>query len=67
MNKINKGDIVTLKSGGPDMVVEGINAESGDITCSWFMQNGILQRQPFFPGALVVKQNYVEEKTFGYN
>lgn len=39
-NKFNAGDIVVLKSGGPDMTVERVNENFGGepttYTCSWF-------------------------------
>lgn len=38
-DKFNAGDIVVLKSGGPDMTVEKVNESYNDAstyTCSWF-------------------------------
>lgn len=32
----NKGDIVRLKSGGPDMTVDGTNQENEIVNCKWF-------------------------------
>lgn len=42
------GDVVSLKSGGPRMTVEGISEEDGVVTvhCSWF---ALLSRDPAFP------------------
>lgn len=39
--KFKVGDIVKLKSGGPDMTVEAVdrnfnNEETGSFTCQWF-------------------------------
>lgn len=42
------GDVVRLKSGGPEMTVEAPNKDSNTF-CSWFDGNGINQR--FFPAA----------------
>jgi uncharacterized protein YodC (DUF2158 family) len=39
------GEVVVLKSGGPDMTVER-DAGHGDIWCSWFV-NGEYMRQVF--------------------
>ena len=36
---MNEGDIVKLKSGGPDMVVHKI-VESAGVWCRWFDSNG---------------------------
>ena len=40
--KIKKGDVVRLKSGGPEMTVDDID-EDGTATCMWFL-NGEPQR-----------------------
>lgn len=31
------GDIVMLKSGGPDMTVIHIDRQGGDVWCTWFV------------------------------
>jgi uncharacterized protein YodC (DUF2158 family) len=59
-NEIKPGDVVTLKSGGPEMTVErtsdgGIGLQAV-IECSWFA-GGQLKRNTFSKGALaIVKQ-----------
>ena len=45
----NVGDIVRLKSGGPNMTVD--NASSSRIICTWF-EGEILHSQDFDQGAL---------------
>jgi uncharacterized protein YodC (DUF2158 family) len=35
MEKFKKGDVVRLKSGGPDMTVQDLN--ESEVTCVWFM------------------------------
>ena len=42
------GDVVRLKSGGPDMTVEICNDDQ-EACCSWFDASGFSQR--FFPAA----------------
>lgn len=46
MEKLKKGDIVKLISGGPEMVVEEVG-ENGEVNCQWFsgskLQDGIIQ------------------------
>jgi uncharacterized protein YodC (DUF2158 family) len=40
MNAFRAGDVVCLKSGGPDMTVERVETTTGDaaITCVWFVE-----------------------------
>ena len=33
------GDVVRLKSGGPDMTVEATDAKSADVVCTWLAEN----------------------------
>lgn len=39
---INKGDVVWLKSGGPEMTVHAID-EEGNCLCLWFRHGDILR------------------------
>jgi uncharacterized protein YodC (DUF2158 family) len=40
MNTFKSGDVVCLRSGGPDMTVERIEATTSDVTiiCVWFVE-----------------------------
>jgi uncharacterized protein YodC (DUF2158 family) len=49
-NEIEPGDVVTLKSGGPEMTVEGLGSDG--VECSWFATGGQLKRNTFKTGAL---------------
>ncbi len=33
---IKIGDVVKLKSGGPDMTVVGVGANTNELQCAWF-------------------------------
>jgi uncharacterized protein YodC (DUF2158 family) len=46
----NVGDVVRLKSGGPDMTVD--NANFSRVVCTWFDSNNILHHQSFDQGAI---------------
>ncbi|WP_353221109.1 DUF2158 domain-containing protein [Salinisphaera sp. S4-8] len=48
-DQIQPGDIVTLKSGGPEMTVSWV--EEGDALCQWFDSKNMPQSQVY---ALVV-------------
>jgi uncharacterized protein YodC (DUF2158 family) len=43
MNNFNAGDVVCLKSGGPDMTVERIETNSGNssVVCVWFVEQNL--------------------------
>lgn len=43
MNGLNPGDVVCLKSGGPDMTVERVEATAGNtsVTCVWFVDQAL--------------------------
>ena len=43
MNAFTAGDVVCLKSGGPDMTVERIEATAGDVSvvCVWFVEQSL--------------------------
>ena len=62
MSEINKGDVVQLKSGGPDMTVQALGdyTSSCDIDdgalCAWF-DGPVLHTEVFDRSALVVKQS----------
>lgn len=45
------GDVVQLKSGGPQMVVTYVG-ERGDCRCDWFVQDTSVQNYNFPPQAL---------------
>ena len=51
MGQFNVGDIVTLKSGSPDMTVVS-PAGSGQLFCTWFDKSKKLQTAAFDPAAL---------------
>lgn len=51
------GDIVQIKSGGPDMTVEGgSNLEPGNLSCVWFAGDEI-RRANFRPECLETAGN----------
>jgi len=52
MAEIKKGDVVRLKSGGPNMTVSSIGQKSGNVTCQWFMDDK-LESGVFSPESLV--------------
>jgi uncharacterized protein YodC (DUF2158 family) len=33
------GDVVRLKTGGPEMTVEAVDTNSSDVFCTWFAEN----------------------------
>ena len=43
MNPFKAGDVVCLRSGGPDMTVERIDAATPDISiiCVWFVEQSL--------------------------
>ena len=43
MNGLNPGDVVCLKSGGPDMTVERVEATAGNtsVICVWFVDQSL--------------------------
>ncbi len=51
MNTFKAGDVVCLKSGGPDMTVERIEATAGDVSvvCVWFVEQNLYRAS--FPGS----------------
>ena len=53
MNAFKPGDVVCLKSGGPDMTVERAEAGAGDVSvvCVWFVERN-LYRASFPASAL---------------
>ena len=52
-NDFKKGDVVVLKSGGPCMTVESINA--GMIDCVWFLDKKTLRGS--FPAEVLELKN----------
>ena len=40
------GDIVHLKTGGPEMTVEAVDARTADVQCTWLVDN-VLYRSRF--------------------
>jgi uncharacterized protein YodC (DUF2158 family) len=51
------GDVVRLKTGGPEMTVEAVEARSPDVICTWLAQT--MRRHGRFKALLLQK---VEEK-----
>ncbi len=49
--QLEVGDVVRLKSGGPDMTVEGVGEQ--DVDCVWFQGNNVLRNT--FGAALLQK------------
>ena len=50
--KFKPGDVVTLKSGGPDMTVKCYEPQdSTDVVCTWFAGNQLIEKA--FPQALL--------------
>lgn len=43
----NRGDVVRLKSGGPDMIVTNATVSDSEVTCQWFTKSGVLQVHAF--------------------
>ena len=43
MHNIESGDVVCLKSGGPDMTVERVETNAGNtsVTCVWFVEQSL--------------------------
>ena len=52
MSEFKPGDIVRLKSGGPQMTVESIDKKDGGLLCLWF-DEGQLEDAVFESVALV--------------
>jgi uncharacterized protein YodC (DUF2158 family) len=50
-NEFKPGEIVQLKSGGPNMTVDYVNDVLQTITCSWFIKNK-RQTDSFPPASL---------------
>jgi len=57
-----KGDVVSLKSGGPDMTVSRVNEKNFThgqtvltILCTWFNSKGELTKKSFSPELLDLK------------
>lgn len=52
-NEFKDGDIVVLKSGGPNMTVEVASTYmTGHVFCSWFDAKGQVHEKQFQPEAL---------------
>ncbi|MET0775261.1 MAG: DUF2158 domain-containing protein [Pseudomonas mandelii] len=52
MSSFAKGDVVVLKSGGPNMTIKHVEEDLGDgigvqLTCSWFDKSKVLQHATF--------------------
>lgn len=52
MENFKPGDLVELKSGSATMTVEGIEATSGCIICTWWGGDGKVNQRAFHPDAL---------------
>lgn len=62
LKKFNPGDIVRLKSGGPDMTVSSYNSKDEGVGCMWF-NDGDVKVRFFSPEVLTFKpeSKYDEE------
>ncbi len=40
--KFKSGDVVTLKSGGPRMVVDGFKEDFNQYACKWFVKDQVV-------------------------
>ena len=47
------GDLVRLKTGGPDMIVEGVDPRSPDVICTWVAEE--VRRHGRFKALLLQK------------
>lgn len=56
------GDVVSLKSGGPTMIVKTINYD--DVTCLWFNSSNELQEARFTQKILLLKTESNEKGIF---
>ena len=59
--KFNIGDVVKLKSGGPDMTIKQYYDENS-VRCIWFI-DGLL-KEDFFPAAALKKVEDHDESVF---
>lgn len=41
------GDVVRLKTGGPEMTVEAVDTKSHEILCTWLAVEGVPQESRF--------------------
>jgi uncharacterized protein YodC (DUF2158 family) len=48
----NIGDLVHLKSGGPNMTVKSVDSDNDKVLCQWFIGNSLHQKH--FPGESLV-------------
>jgi uncharacterized protein YodC (DUF2158 family) len=51
MDRFSEGDIVQLKSGGPDMTIKKINVDS--VLCVWFDKDNVHQKEYFNISSLI--------------
>jgi uncharacterized protein YodC (DUF2158 family) len=49
------GDVVQLKSGGPEMTITGIDSSDGTIGCTWFPSEESEPKKANFPPAALTK------------
>lgn len=54
MGTFRVGDAVSLKSGGPPMIVTAVDAVIGELSCAWQDAKGANVERGRFPGATVV-------------
>jgi uncharacterized protein YodC (DUF2158 family) len=57
------GDLVRLKTGGPDMIVEGVDPRSPDVICTWVAEH--VQRHGRFKALLLQKVDGPQRTTPG--
>jgi uncharacterized protein YodC (DUF2158 family) len=53
------GDVVTLKSGGPDMTVEAVYPDTNQVKCVWF-EGGKRSNDVFFIKTLEIVDNSID-------
>ena len=52
MSNLEVGDVVCLKSGGPEMTITDTGYDEGKVQCSWFAKNEEVKRDIFLPNVL---------------
>lgn len=62
-SKFQVGQVVELKSGGPDMTIEKFKADDGKYFCAWIDSSGKPQGNTYFPEMLQAVDSNPESNT----